>query len=231
MDKAKDILLSCRNLSKSYENGTVITRVLRNINLDFYEGTISLIYGKSGSGKTTLLNLLAALDKPSNGEIYFRDKAYGSMTDSQLSKLRGNNYGFVFQAFHLIGRISVEDNIKCPGYINGRQIDTNYFNYLVDSLDIRSLLNKMPNQISGGEQQRVAIARAMILKPSIVFADEPTGNLDSINTGIIIDVFKNLNKRYGTTLIIVTHEENLIDNCDQVIRLKDGEILIEKGQN
>ena len=89
----------------------------------------------------------------------------------------------------------------------------------------------MPNQISGGEQQRVAIARAMILKPCIVFADEPTGNLDSINTGIIIDVFKNLNKRYGTTLIIVTHEENLIDNCDQVIRLKDGEILIEKGQN
>ena len=231
MDKTKDILLSCRNLSKSYENGTVITRVLRNINLDFYEGTISLIYGKSGSGKTTLLNLLAALDQPSNGEIYFRDKAYKSMTDSQLSKLRGNNYGFVFQAFHLIGRISVEDNIKCPGYINGRQIDTNYFNYLVDSLDIRSLLNKMPNQISGGEQQRVAIARAMILKPSIVFADEPTGNLDSINTGIIIDVFKNLNKRYGTTLIIVTHEENLIDNCDQVIRLKDGEILIEKSQN
>ncbi|HPU63789.1 MAG TPA: ABC transporter ATP-binding protein [Mobilitalea sp.] len=231
MDKTKDILLSCRNLSKSYENGTVITRVLKNINLDFYEGTISLIYGKSGSGKTTLLNLLAALDQPSNGEIYFRDKAYKSMTDSQLSKLRGNNYGFVFQAYHLIGRISVEENIKCPGYINGRQLDMNYFNYLVDSLDIRALLNKMPNQISGGEQQRVAIARAMILKPSIVFADEPTGNLDSINTGIIIDVFKNLNKRYGTTFIIVTHEEDLIDNCDQVIRLKDGEILIEKSQN
>jgi len=226
-----NIVLSCRNLSKVYENGLLISRVLKNINLDFFKGSINLIYGKSGSGKTTLLNLLAGLDKPSNGEIYFCDKEYLSMSESELSKLRGNNYGFVFQAFHLISRISAEDNIKCPAYINGKSIDMCYFNYLIDSLDIRPLLKKMPYQLSGGEQQRVAIARAMILKPQIVFADEPTGNLDTINTNLITDVFKNLNHQYGTTFIIVTHEENLIDDCDQVIRLKDGEILIEKNQN
>lgn len=233
MEENKDVILSCRNMSKSYESGTVTTKVLKKIDLDFNEGTINLIYGKSGSGKTTLLNLLAGLDKPSGGDIYFKGKAYQSMSESKLSELRGNNYGFVFQAFHLIGRVSVEDNIKCPAYINGATIDMNHFNYLVDSLDIRHLLGKMPYQLSGGEQQRVAIARAMILKPIIVFADEPTGNLDTANTRIIADIFKDLNRQYGTTFIIVTHEENLIDKCDKIIRLKDGEILIEteKGRN
>lgn len=230
MDKT-NVLLSCRKLSKVYENGLLITKVLKNINLDFIEGSTNMIYGKSGSGKTTLLNLLAGLDKPSNGDIYFCDREYRSMSESELSKLRGNNYGFVFQSFHLISRISVEDNIKIPGYINGESIDITHFNYLVDSLDIRLLLKKMPYQLSGGEQQRVAIARAMILKPKVVFADEPTGNLDSINSNIITNVFKNLNQHYGTTFIIVTHEENLMSNCDQVIRLKDGEISIEGKEN
>lgn len=224
----KNNVLSCNNLSKFYENGLIRTKVLKKIDLEITDGTINLIHGKSGSGKTTLLNLLAGLDKASSGEIYFQNKKYHSMTESEMAKLRGNNFGFVFQSFHLIKGISVEENIKCPGYVNGKSIDMVYFNFLVDNLGIKSLISKKPYQLSGGEQQRVAIARAMILKPQIVFADEPTGNLDSTNTQLISDVFKELNHRHGTTFIIVTHEENLIDQYEKIIRLKDGEIEIEK---
>ena len=127
----------------------------------------------------------------------------------------------------LIPRISVEENILCPAYVNRKKYDSTYYNYLVEELGIKGLLKKMPCELSGGEQQRVAIARAMLQKPKIVFADEPTGNLDTTNTNVITSLFQNLNKKHHTTFIIVTHEENLIEQSDQVIRLKDGEIVIE----
>ena len=227
MDNSANIILSCENLSKSYESRLVKTKVLNGIDLSFVEGSINLIYGKSGSGKTTLLNLLAGLDKASNGDIMFQDKKYSSMKESQLANLRGLYYGFVFQAYHLIPRISAEENILCPAYVNGKKYDSTYYNYLVEELGIKGLLKKMPCELSGGEQQRVAIARAMLQKPKIVFADEPTGNLDTTNTNVITSLFQNLNKKHHTTFIIVTHEENLIGQSDQVIRLKDGEIVIE----
>lgn len=219
-----NIVLSCDNLSKKYQSGQIETKVLNGINLTFQEGSINLIYGKSGSGKTTLLNLLAALDGPTSGEIIFDGKCYGEMTEKELAKLRGEYFGFVFQSYHLIPRISVKENINCPAYINGKKIDEKYYQFLIEKLGIKALEEKRPNQLSGGEQQRVAIARAMILKPKIVFADEPTGNLDSENTKLITGLFKKLNKEYNTTFIIVTHEESLIEKCDQVICIKDGEI-------
>ena len=149
------------------------------------------------------------------------------MGESKLAKLRGNNFGFVFQGYHLIPRISVEENILCPAYINGKKYDREYYAYLLQELGINKLTKKTSYQLSGGEQQRVAIARAMLLKPKIVFADEPTGNLDSENTMIITELFSKLNREYKTTSIIVTHEENLMENCTQTIRIKDGEITIE----
>ncbi len=224
MIENRNIVLSCDNLSKKYTNGQIETKVLKGINLTFYEGSINLIYGKSGSGKSTLLNLLASLDNPTDGSIMFGSKSYGQMTEKELAGLRGAHYGFVFQAYHLIPRISVKENIICPAYINGKKIDEKHYQFLVENLGIKELEDKMPNQLSGGEQQRVAIARAMILKPEIVFADEPTGNLDSENTKLITGLFKKLNLVYHTTFIIVTHEENLINHCNQVIRIKDGEI-------
>lgn len=133
----------------------------------------------------------------------------------------------MFQAYHLIPRISIEENIVCPSYINGKQYDKEYYHFLIEILGIEKLLKKMPYELSGGEQQRVAIARAMLLKPKIVFADEPTGNLDTENTKVITELFQKLNKEYKTTFIIVTHEENLIEHCEQIIRLRDGEIVIE----
>lgn len=195
--------------------------------MEIKKGSINLIYGKSGSGKTTLLNILAGLDRASQGNVYYLEKRYGSMNDSELAKLRGLNFGFVFQAFHLIPRINIEENIICPSYINGKQHDKEYYQFLIKVLGIQKLVKKMPFELSGGEQQRVAIARAMLLKPKIVFADEPTGNLDTENTKVITELFQKLNKEYNTTFVIVTHEENLIEQCEQVIRLKDGEIAIE----
>lgn len=227
MKPEDEIILSCRNLSKTYDNGRIRTKVLKNVNVAFNKGSINLIFGKSGSGKTTLLNILASLDNASEGEIYYRDKRYGSMNEAARSRLRGQNFGFVFQAYHLIPRISIEENIWCPLYINGQTLDEEYYKFLVRELGIEDLTMKMPHELSGGEQQRVAIARAMILKPKVIFADEPTGNLDSENTRLITDLFQKLNKEYHTTFIIVTHEENLMEECDQRIRIKDGEIVIE----
>ena len=230
MKPEDEIILSCRNLSKTYDNGRIRTKVLKNVNVAFNKGSINLIFGKSGSGKTTLLNILASLDNASEGEIYYRDKRYGSMNEAARSRLRGQNFGFVFQAYHLIPRISIEENIWCPLYINGQTMDEEYYEFLVRELGIEDLKKKMPHELSGGEQQRVAIARAMILKPKVIFADEPTGNLDSENTRLITDLFQKLNKEYHTTFIIVTHEENLMEECDQWIRLKDGEIVIESQE-
>lgn len=222
-----DILLSCDNISKTYESNSMQTRVLKQVNLEFKKGSINLIYGKSGSGKTTLLNILAGLDKASQGDVYYLGRRYESMSDSEAAMLRGENFGFVFQAYHLIPRISVEGNILCPSYINGKKYDKEYYQFLIKILGIEKVIKKMPYELSGGEQQRVAIARAMLLKPKIVFADEPTGNLDTKSTKVITELFQKLNEEYNTTFIIVTHEENLIEHCEQVIRLRDGEIVIE----
>lgn len=226
-EQSEDILLQCQNVSKTYPGGNMKSEVLKHVNLQFKRGTINLIYGKSGSGKSTLLNILAGLDQASHGDIYYMRKSYRSMNDSEKSKVRGENFGFIFQAYHLIPRINVKENILCPSYINGKQYDREYYQFLVRILGIEKLLNQRPYELSGGEQQRVAIARAMLMKPKIVFADEPTGNLDTENTKIITDLFCKLHAECNTTFIIVTHEEDLIENCNQIIRIKDGEVSVE----
>lgn len=227
MKISNEIMLVCDQVSKTYEGSGTRTNVLKQINIDFKEGSMNLIYGKSGSGKTTLLNILAGLDQPSQGNVFFKGRRLGSMSESELSKLRGLNFGFVFQAYHLIPRLRIEGNILCPSDINGKPYDKDYYQFLIQELGIEGLVKKMPYELSGGEQQRVAIARAMILKPKIIFADEPTGNLDTENTKVIIGLFQKLNQEYGTTFIIVTHEEKLMEHCDQEIRLRDGEIQVE----
>lgn len=228
MIKKDEIILSCDDISKSYENGNSRTNVLKHVSIEIKNESVNLIYGKSGSGKTTLLNILAGIDKASQGNVYYCGKRYGSMGESKLAKLRGNNFGFVFQGYHLIPRISVEENILCPAYINGKKYDREYYAYLLQELGINKLTKKTSYQLSGGEQQRVAIARAMLLKPKIVFADEPTGNLDSENTMIITELFSKLNKEYKTTYIIVTHEENLMENCTQTIRIRMVRLQLNK---
>ncbi len=227
MKMSDESILVCDNISKTYESSGTRTNALKQINIAFQKGSMNLIYGKSGSGKTTLLNILAGLDQPSQGNVFFLGRRLGSMSESELSKLRGLNFGFVFQAYHLVPRLRIEGNILCPSDINGKPYDKDYYQFLVQELGIEKLVKKMPYELSGGEQQRVAIARAMLLKPKIIFADEPTGNLDSENTKVITGLFQKLNQEYGTTFIIVTHEEKLMEHCDREIRLKDGEIQVE----
>lgn len=221
-------LLRCSNLYKSYEDGGRQREILKNINLEIARGGIYQICGKSGSGKTTLLNLLAGLDRATAGNIYFGTKEYGKMSETELACLRGESFGYVFQAFHLLRNVSVEENIKASAYVNGRKIDVEYMNYLSEMLGIEELLKQVTYKLSGGEQQRVAIARAMLLKPQIVFADEPTGNLDTANTERIVTLFRKINQEYGTTFVVVTHEEDLLKPCTQQIRIKDGEIQFEE---
>ena len=227
MKISDEFMLVCDQVSKTYESSGTRTNALKQINIAFKEGSMNLIYGKSGSGKTTLLNILAGLDRPSQGNVFFQGRRLGSMSESELSKLRGLNFGFVFQAYHLIPRLRIEGNILCPSDINGKPYDKDYYQFLIQELGIEGLVKKMPYELSGGEQQRVAIARAMTLKPKIIFADEPTGNLDTENTKVITGLFQKLNQEYGTTFIIVTHEEKLMEHCDQEIRLRDGEIQVE----
>lgn len=227
MTKTDDIILSCDHISKTYDSSRGQTKALKQVSVAFKEGSINLIYGKSGSGKSTLLNILAGLDQASEGEVFYLGKKYCSMNDSESAALRGLNFGFVFQAYHLIPRINVEGNILTPSHVNGKPYDRDYYRFLITELGIEKLTKKMPYELSGGEQQRTAIARAMLLKPKIVFADEPTGNLDSENTKVITELFQKLNEEYHTTFIIVTHEENLIAHCEQIIRLRDGEIVNE----
>ena len=214
MGKSEKVILRCNKVLKIYKGGMQHTKALSGVSLSFNEASINLIYGKSGSGKSTLLNVLAGIDNASDGDIFFQGKNYAVMTEREMAN-------------HLIPHITAKENIMCPSYVNGKPIDAQYFSFLVQELGITDLVLKCPYELSGGEQQRVAIARAMLLKPSIVFADEPTGNLDSENTKLITNLFDNLNKKYGTTFIIVTHEENLMQNPDQIIRIKDGEVADE----
>ena len=226
MIKKDEIILSCDDISKSYENGNSRTNVLKHVSIEIKNESVNLIYGKSGSGKTTLLNILAGIDKASQGNVYYCGKRYGSMGESKLAKLRGNNFGFVFQGYHLIPRISVEENILCPAYINGKKYDREYYAYLLQELGINKLTKKTSYQLSGGEQQRVAIARAMLLKPKIVFADEPTGNLDSKNGAEVMNLLTELNQE-GTTIVMVTHSQHDASYAHRVVHLFDGQIVTE----
>ncbi|MBQ9119849.1 MAG: ABC transporter ATP-binding protein [Lachnospiraceae bacterium] len=222
------VILRCANLCKSYEDGGQQREILKNVDLEIKRGGIYQICGKSGSGKTTLLNLLAGLDRATAGSICFGTKEYEKLSETELARLRGECFGYVFQSFHLLRNVSVEENIRASAYVNGRKIDVEYMSYLVEMLGIADLLKQVTHKLSGGEQQRVAIARAMLLKPQIIFADEPTGNLDTFHTERIVTLFRKINQEYGTTFVVVTHEEDLLKPCTQQIRIKDGEIRLEE---
>ena len=196
-------------------------QALCSVSVTIQKGEFVAVLGRSGSGKSTLLNILAGLDRPSEGKVYIDGTDIFSLSEEKRTLLRREKIGFVFQAYELLHSLTVTENIRLPEL----KADTDYVGELLDTLKIRQYEKCYPDQLSGGEQQRTAIARALINHPPVLFADEPTGNLDSKTERIVIDLLKNLAAKYGTSILIVTHNEDLVKDADRVIRLEDGEIV------
>lgn len=222
-------LLICRKLVKEYQNGDKHNQVIKPTNITIQKGTRNLIRGKSGSGKTTLLSMLAGLEPPTSGKVYYKNLDYYSLKEKRQARIRGENYGFVFQSFHLLPELTVQDNIKVPSIINGGTIDIQFYEKIIRMLGLMDKLKFYPSELSGGEQQRTAIARALIMKPSILFADEPTGNLDRGNSLRIMDMLEEINYMFGVTIIMVTHEHQLMNEPDNEFHICDGVVTRMEG--
>ena len=216
-------MLELKNISKSY--GTQL--ILNNINLTIPSNQLVSVLGPSGSGKSTLLQIIGLLLKPDEGNIQLGEIAYNELKDNQLANFRNQNIGFVFQFHNLLAEFTCEENIKLPLFIREKTISeeqAEYYQEIINHLGIQHLMNKFPGQISGGEQQRVAVARALINKPALLLADEPTGNLDNKNADSLYEMFVQLKESYGQQIIMVTHNEGLTKQSDQVIYLNSGVI-------
>ncbi|WP_270941677.1 ABC transporter ATP-binding protein [Romboutsia lituseburensis] len=217
--------LNISNLKKTYGKYENKVHALDGINLEIEPNKFTAIIGPSGSGKSTLLHCMAGLDKPTSGNVYLDDVDIYTLNDDELSKIRRDEFGFIFQSYNLIPVINVYDNITLPISIDGKKEDKKYINALIEKLGISNQINKFPNELSGGQQQRVAIARALANKPSIIFADEPTGNLDSKTTDEVMDILKVCVKEFNQTLVMITHNSDIAKMADKVITIADGKIL------
>lgn len=223
-------MLEAKNVSKTYRTGSVEYEVLKNVNLKIDAGDCIAIIGKSGSGKSTLMHLLACLDKPTSGVISFEDQDFATFNEKRRDSLRNEKFGFVFQQFFLNGRETVFENVVLPLRIRGVPIYRLVKNAVdaLESVGLADKESKKAKDLSGGEKQRVCIARALVGNPNVIFADEPTGNLDSQTGAMVENLLFDLNREKGITLIIVTHDKDLADKCKRVIELKDGEIIFER---
>lgn len=222
-------LIEVKDLVKIYEMNHVGVHALRNVSATVCEGEFLAVTGPSGSGKSTLLHILSCLDMPTSGQYFLRGKEVGQMSEKDRSGLRNHEFGFVFQNFNLLGRLNVIENIELPLIYAGwkRKERCHRADELAQKLGLAEFAAHTPNQLSGGQQQRVAIARALVAHPSIVFADEPTGNLDT-KTGIeMMSVFQSLNREEGLTLILVTHEPDIVRFAKRVMALRDGQIVAD----
>ncbi len=222
-------ILDIINLSKTYVRGENKLEALKNINISVEKGKFIAIIGPSGSGKSTLLNCIAGLDSITSGEVILDGADISKLSDDKLSKIRREEFGFIFQSYNLIPVVNVYDNIILPVSVDGKKEDKDYINTLIKKLGISSQINKFPNELSGGQQQRVAIARALANKPSIIFADEPTGNLDSKTSKEVMDMLCMSVKEFNQTLVMITHDEKIAKMADIVVTIGDGKVKsIEK---
>lgn len=220
-------ILKVDNIKKIYGKGESIVKAIDGITLEIESEKFSAIVGESSSGKSTLLHCMAGLDKPTEGNVYLDDKDIYKLSDDKLSKIRVKEFGFVFQSFNLIPVVNVYENIVLPVSIANDKIDKNYINDIIKKLGLQSQIKKFPNELSGGQQQRVAIARALANKPSIIFADEPTGNLDSKTTKEVMDILKLCVEEYKQTLVMITHNDEIAKSANNIITISDGKILLK----
>ena len=217
------MIIKTENLTKDYETGTQVVSALKGINLSVEKGEFLSIMGPSGSGKTTLMNIIGCLDSPTNGSYYLNNKSVSKLEDDELAKIRNKEIGFVFQSFHLLARNTAFDNVMLPLKYAGvsKEEATIRSNNVLDLVGLSSRSKHTPAELSGGQQQRVAIARALVNEPSILFADEPTGNLDSKTGQDVMKIFKDLNKN-GQTIILITHEDSIAKQSNRIITIMDG---------
>ena len=218
------IIAEVRNLKKIYTAGTQKTAALNGVDLSVQEGEFVSVVGASGSGKTTLLHLLGALDEPSEGTVRIRGHEISKLEKEERVVFRRRNIGFVFQNYNLIPVLNVYENIVLPLELDGRSIDSGFLEFLLGRLGLEDKKDRMPNTLSGGQQQRVASARALITKPALLLADEPTGNLDSKTGMEVIGLMKTLSEKLHQTLIVVTHNDEIAQLADRIVRIEDGRI-------
>lgn len=219
------MLIELKNITKDYDNGGIITSVLHDINLGVEEGEFIAIMGPSGSGKSTLMHIIGFLDRPTEGEYLFDDENTKNFTDDELARIRNQRIGFVFQSFNLLPRTTVLDNVILPLlYSDSKKGHEHKAKVALESVGLGERLYFYSNQISGGQKQRVAIARALVCDPKVIFADEPTGNLDSKSGATVMHILEKLNNE-GKTIILVTHDENVALHAKRIVMIKDGEII------
>ncbi len=216
------------NLNKFYGKGNTRVEALKDVNLKINQGEFVAIVGPSGSGKSTLLHLLGGVDKPTKGTVFIEGSDIYGLSEKELAVFRRRKVGFIFQFYNLVPVLTVEENIILPLLLDKKTKNQKHIEDLIDTLGLKDRLDHLPNQLSGGEQQRTSIGRALVYNPSIVLADEPTGNLDSKNSKEIIDLLKIFVKKYNQTLILVTHDLNIANQADRVITMEDGQLV--KGE-
>lgn len=217
-------VLKCINLKKYYGKEPNIIKALDGISLSINEKDFIAIVGTSGSGKSTLLNIIGGLDKPTSGKVIIKDTNITQMTEEELTVFRRQNIGFVFQYFNLVPILNVYENIVLPVELDSKTVDETYLKEIVTLLEIENKLKQMPNNLSGGQQQRVAIARALITKPTIMLADEPTGNLDRKTSDKVIELLEITSHKFNQTTVMITHNDEIAESADRIIRIEDGKI-------
>ena len=223
-------MLKVENLKRYYKTNDVEVRALDGVSFNVEKGEFISIIGASGSGKSTLLHLLGGLDYPTSGKVLIDDTDIYALKDDERTIFRRRNIGFVFQAYNLLPMLNVYENIIIPFGLDGDKVDKKYVDFVIDILEISDQKYKMPNELSGGQQQRVAIARALVTKPSLILADEPTGNLDSKSSSQVVYLLKKINKELGNTILMITHDDAVAQAAERTLGIEDGR-LVENNES
>ena len=223
------VILETRDLKKQYGTGETAVHALAGVNLSVENGEFVAVVGTSGSGKSTLLHMLGGLDRATSGKVYVDGKDIFALKDEELTIFRRRKIGFVFQSFNLVPVLSVYENIVLPLQLDGKTVDNAFIGEIAEALGLKEKLNVLPNQLSGGQQQRVAIARALAAKPAILLADEPTGNHDSCTSQDVMGLLKTTSTKFAQTIVMITHNEEIAQLADRIIRIEDGRIVTGKA--
>lgn len=221
-------ILEVQNLVKTYGKGNTLVRALDDVSFTINKGEFVAVIGASGSGKSTLLHILGGVDRPTSGKVLVGEQDVYKLNENDLAIFRRRQVGLIYQFYNLIPILNVTENITLPILLDGKKVDTEYLNEIVNTLGLQDRVTHLPNELSGGEQQRVSIGRALMNRPDLLLADEPTGNLDTKNSKEIIELLKLSNKLYNQTIIMITHDPNLAKEADRIITIQDGKIVSDE---